>query len=118
MLVNRLHPGFAVSGQIGVRDVAEIAAAGFAMLVNNRPDGESADQPRSAEIEAEAVRLGLLYLHIPIEPGQLLAPAAMRLAAVMRNSPGPILAFCRTGARSTNLWKAAQQIGTANPSKV
>lgn len=110
MQVTRLDAAFAVSGQISVRDVAEIAAAGFKTLVNNRPDGEARGQPHSAEIEAEARRFGLRYCYIPIQPNHAAEAEAKRLAAVMREATGPIYAYCRTGARSTSLWKSARQI--------
>jgi uncharacterized protein (TIGR01244 family) len=115
MQITQLSPAFSVSGQIGVTDIADIAAAGFSALVNNRPDGEAIGQPLSTEVEAEAVRLGLRYYFIPVEPGQLTDENARRLAEVMQQSRGPILAFCRSGARSTNLWKAAQRLTSQNP---
>jgi uncharacterized protein (TIGR01244 family) len=117
MQITRLDPDFAVGGQIAVHDVAEIAAGGFATLVNNRPDGEARDQPRSAEIEAEAMRLGLVYCHIPVQPGQEQEANARRLAAVMRGATGPVFAFCRTGARSTALWKIAKRIDPTAPAR-
>lgn len=116
MQITRLSPRFSVSGQIAVGDVAEIAAAGFSALVNNRPDGEAADQPSSSEIEAEALRLGLEYYYIPVQPGQMTEEDAGRLADAMRRARGSIFAFCRSGARSTNLWKTAQQLASSNPS--
>ena len=52
MRIVNLSDSVAVSEQISVEDVAAIAAAGFQVLINNRPDGEESGQPDSAEIEA------------------------------------------------------------------
>ena len=56
----------AVSGQLRPGDMTEIAAAGFVAVVNNRPDGESPDQPDSATIERAAHEAGLSYHYIPL----------------------------------------------------
>lgn len=110
MQITRLDARYAVSPQIFPADVPEIAAAGFTGLINNRPDGEAPDQPAAAEIEAAAKAHGLAYWHIPVTPAGLSEADARRLAEVLRGIGGPVLAFCRSGARSTNIWKAAQQI--------
>lgn len=103
-----LSPRLAVSGQIRPEDVARIAADGFAMVVNNRPDGEEAGQPSSAELEAEARRHGIDYRYIPVVPGQPLTQEARAFAQAVEESPGPVLAFCRSGNRSASLWKMSQ----------
>ncbi len=100
---------FSTSPQISVHDVQEIAALGFKTLVNNRPDGEGgADQPTSAEIEAAALALGLNYVHLPVISGQITEPQARRFAELLVTSPKPVLAFCRSGARSQNLYRMAR----------
>ena len=80
------------------------------MVVNNRPDGEEPGQPASAEMRAAAGRLGLGYRYIPVAPGSLTEQDAAAFASALREAGGPILAFCRTGARSTKLWQAAQDL--------
>jgi len=110
MKFTTLDPQFAVSPQIQVSDIGEIAALGFTGIINNRPDGEEIGQPTSSELEAEANRNGLWFLHIPVMPGVLTDEDVHRLNTALRNSEGLILAFCRSGTRSTNLWKAAQRI--------
>src|SRR5690606_24657026 len=35
-----LSPGYSVAPQIALEDIAEAKAAGFAVIINNRPDGE------------------------------------------------------------------------------
>lgn len=96
----------AVAGQIGAGDMAELAAEGFTAVVNNRPDGEEAGQPASAALAEAAAAAGLAYHHIPIAGGFAAADvAAMR--AVLEED-GRLLAFCRSGTRSTFLWAIAE----------
>ena len=104
MQIRHLTAEVSVSPQIQVADLAAIAAAGFRSLVNNRPDGEAEDQPRSADLADAAARHGLAYRYIPVTPGQFDAVAIRAMAQALESLPGPTLAFCRTGTRSTTLW--------------
>jgi sulfide:quinone oxidoreductase len=111
-----LADGISVAAQIRPEDLGTLAAS-FRTIVNNRPDDEETGQPRSAEIEAEARRVGLQYAFIPIAPGQLNEQAIIGFSEVLSNAPTPILAFCRTGTRSTNLW-ALTQAGVRDPDEI
>jgi uncharacterized protein (TIGR01244 family) len=97
-----------VDGQIGPDDVATLKAMGVTLIVNNRPDGEDANQPTSDEIEAAATEHGLDYRHVPIARG--LGPSdieAMR-EAMHSVGEGKLFAFCRSGNRSTLAWAVAK----------
>ncbi len=59
MNIKELTPEISVSPQISPDDVAQLADQGFKSIVSNRPDGESADQPDFAAIEAAAKAHGL-----------------------------------------------------------
>lgn len=109
MEVTRLDARLSVSPQIQPGELEEIRRQGFRMVINNRPDGEEEGQPTSAELRAAANRLGLGYRHIPVAPGGLSAQEASAFSAALREAGGPVLAFCRTGTRSTKLWQAAQE---------
>lgn len=100
----------AVAGQVQPDDVGAIAAAGFVGIINNRPDDEAPDQPSALELEAAARRQGLTYWHVPVAPGAMTEGDARAFAAALDEAGGPVLAFCRTGNRSTALWKAAQAL--------
>ena len=110
MNVTRLDEKIAVAPQPRVEDLADIAAAGFRGIINNRPDKEEPGQPSSAEIAAEARRVGLSYWHIPIRPGEATADDARKFAEATRNADGPVLAYCRSGSRARQLWQLAQQL--------
>lgn len=104
--IRRLNDRFAAAPQITPEDVAGIKAAGFGFIVNNRPDGEAADQPAGDAIEAAALEAGLGYCAIPIDQSGFTVEQVAALSALMV-SPRPILAYCRSGTRSTNLWALA-----------
>jgi uncharacterized protein (TIGR01244 family) len=97
-----------VDGQIGPDDVQELKELGVTLIVNNRPDGEDANQPTSDSIEAAARNAGLDYRHVPIARG--LGPSdieAMR-EAMHSVGDGKLFAFCRSGNRSTLAWAVAR----------
>ena len=94
-------------GQVQVEEIAELAAQGCRMLINNRPDGEAPGQPLSDELQAEAQRHGIGYRHIPVVPGQASEADARAFAEAVRQSDGPVVAFCRTGGRAAALQKMA-----------
>jgi sulfide:quinone oxidoreductase len=110
MEIRRLSFGFAVSPQLQRCDPAEAAARGFHAIVCNRPDGEAADQPGSAEIAAESERAGLVFAYMPVTPGQLTDSKALQLASFLKDHTGPVLGYCRTGARSEMLWQRASEL--------
>lgn len=99
-----------VAGQLTPAAMAEAAAAGFRSVVNNRPDHEHGPgQATSAEIEAAARAAGLEYRHLPVDGGWQSPEQIAAFAALLAELPRPLLAFCRSGARSTRLYMAARQ---------
>ncbi|MES2120664.1 MAG: TIGR01244 family sulfur transferase [Pseudomonadota bacterium] len=108
MDLTSLSPQVSVTPQLLPQEVAQLAKAGFKGIINNRPDDEAPNQPRSSEIEAEARRHGLVYRHIPIIPGKATEADVKAFAAAVRDAGGPVVAFCRTGNRSTQLFTAAK----------
>jgi sulfide:quinone oxidoreductase len=101
-----LAPQLAVAGQVRVEDMAGIATR-YAMLINNRPDGEEPGQPLSAELEAAARKLGLAYWYIPVS-GEIADSDVAAFAKALSGGRRPALAFCRTGNRSATLWALSQ----------
>jgi len=108
--LQQVAPDFCVSPQLDPAAMAEAAAAGFKSVVNNRPDMEGGpDQPLSADVEAAARAAGLEYRHLPVN-GAYQSPEEVEAMRVLLDSlPKPILAFCRSGARSTRLFMLATQ---------
>jgi sulfide:quinone oxidoreductase len=104
MKAARLTSTLSVAHQLTERDLEEAAAAGFKTIINNRPDGEALDQPRSEDLSAAARQLGLTYLHLPVVSNQLSKDKILAFKAALSRAEQPVLAFCRTGTRSTSLW--------------
>ena len=96
-----------VAGQIAPEDVAELAACGVTAIVNNRPDGEEAGQPASAEIAAAAEAAGISYAHIPIE-AEFSDEKVAAMGAALAGAKGNVVIFCRSGTRSAYLWALAR----------
>ncbi len=99
----KLTENVLVSPQLALEDVAAAAAAGVALIVNNRPDGEEPDAPQGDEIEAAAAAAGLNYVAIPVGHAGFSEPQVDAMIAALEQAEGPILAYCRSGTRSTFL---------------
>lgn len=99
-----------VAGQISKEDIADLAKAGFATIVNNRPDNEETGQLASADAEAEAKKQGLDYRYLPVTTGAITRAQVMDFHKAMLRSPKPILAHCRSGTRCFLLWSASRAL--------
>lgn len=103
-----LTPEFSVAPQLQPADMALAARAGFRSVINNRPDGEGGpDQPLQADIAAAAQAAGLQYAYLPVQGAYQSPDEIAAFAQLVQSLPRPILAFCRSGARSTKLYVAA-----------
>lgn len=98
----------AVAGQLKPDDMAEIAAAGYVAVVNNRPDGEAMfGQPRTADLRKAAEAAGLVFLDLPFSGPRASVDQVRGLADLLAARPGRVVAFCKSGMRSALLWGAA-----------
>jgi uncharacterized protein (TIGR01244 family) len=104
-----IAPGFAVAAQLSINQMADAAALGFMTVVNNRPDGEGgAEQPLSQAFAVAAQANGLHYVYLPVVSGAITPEQALALRAALQTAPEPVLAFCRSGTRSAQLYALAQ----------
>jgi sulfide:quinone oxidoreductase len=99
-----LAPGISVAGGLGRADIEALAASGVRTIINNRPDGEDAGQLPAEEARHVAAAHGVAYHHIPITAASLSRADVDTFAAVLATAPGPIVAHCRSGTRSSLLW--------------
>jgi uncharacterized protein (TIGR01244 family) len=106
--IRQIAPDVCVAPQLTPAAMAEAAAAGFKSVINNRPDFEHGpDQPTSAQMQAAAVAAGLEYRFLPVDGGWQSPEEIAAMAQLLAELPRPILAFCRSGARSTRLYTLA-----------
>ncbi len=107
-MIRQLDDKTLVSGQIQPHEVGDLKGMGVTMIVNNRPDGEDPGQPAAAEIEAAAEAAGIDYRFLPITRG--IGPADVEcMQEAIRAADGKVLAFCRSGTRSTMAWALARR---------
>ena len=104
----KLDDSIYVAGQIAPEDVAAAKAQGIKAIINNRPECEQPGQPTSAAIEAAAEAAGLGYAAIPVDHSGFRQDQVRAMAAALEAADGPVLAFCRSGTRSTWLWALAR----------
>jgi len=113
MEIKVITPEFSAATQVAPSDMEALVQAGYASLINNRPDGEMWGQPRADQVQAAAQAAGLTYTFIPVRGGVSLDQVdAMR--AALAQATGPVLAFCRSGTRSTMLWALARATETSS----
>ena len=108
MDIKALTAELSVAPQIAAADLRAIAEAGFRSVICNRPDGEGADQPGYNELERAAKEQGLAMRYLPAESGKVSDAQGQAFGALMAELPKPVLAFCRTGMRSTTMWALSQ----------
>jgi len=117
MDIRKINDAVSVAPQIGTDELQAVAQLGFRTVINNRPDGESFDQPPAAAVEAAALAAGLAYHHQPVTSGGLTVDDVLHFRKLLEVSEAPVLAFCRSGTRSANLWALAQA-GSCDPDEV
>jgi uncharacterized protein (TIGR01244 family) len=99
---------FLASPQIAMSDLPEAIRLGVTLVINNRPEGESEDQTPGADMEAAVRAAGMDYVAIPVTHAGFSAPQVEAMAAALEGARGPVLAYCRSGTRSTLLWALAR----------
>ncbi len=114
-MIRQINESISVAPQIAVDQVADIAAAGFKTIVNNRPDDEDAGQPSGDAIRTAAEAAGLKYVAIPVTHSGFSHPQIDAMTQALTDADGPVLAYCRSGTRSCNLWALAAAKAGRNP---
>jgi uncharacterized protein (TIGR01244 family) len=110
----RLTDTLFVAPQIDLAAVSEAAAQGITLIINNRPEDESPDQVSGPEIEVAARAAGMDYVAIPVTHTGFSQPQVDAMAQALDGTEGSVLAYCRSGTRSTLLWALAESKGGAD----
>lgn len=97
-----------VAGQLSPDDFAEAVRIGIRSVINNRPDEEMGSQPMESTLRTAAEAAGLFYAYLPVPCEGFDAKAVAHMRALVGELPRPLLAFCRSGARSAKLYEAAR----------
>ncbi|MDQ2066766.1 TIGR01244 family sulfur transferase [Xinfangfangia sp. CPCC 101601] len=107
MDIRQLTEDYAVSPQIQPEDLAELKAAGFTTVIDNRPDAEIPDALQTAAMRAAAEALGLRFVANPVIGGALTMANVEAQEAAIAASAGPVFAYCASGNRSSVVWALA-----------
>ncbi|MFQ3665823.1 MAG: TIGR01244 family sulfur transferase [Sphingomonadaceae bacterium] len=116
--IRPLSEAFAAAPQILPEDMAELAAAGFRHVVNNRPDSEVPAELQGEAMAAAAKAAGLGYTAIPVDHSGLSPAQVDQLRAVLAGAGGKVLGYCRSGTRSTMLWALAEAARGTSPDTI
>jgi uncharacterized protein (TIGR01244 family) len=114
----KLSEGVLASPQIEAGQLAEAKALGVVLVVNNRPDGEEAGQPSGEEIARAAQQAGVDYVAIPIDRSGYSMAQVEAMSDALEKAQGKVLAYCRTGTRSTFLWALASASAGRDPDEL
>ena len=108
MTFRQITEDYFVAPQIRVEDIARIREAGFRSVISNRPDDEGGTVPHDA-IAAAATAAGLEFRYIPVISGWMTQENVDQQARALSELPKPVLAYCRSGTRCTNLYMLVRQ---------
>lgn len=107
MDIRPLTQAYAVSPQIDPADMAAIKAAGYVMVIDNRPDGEIPPSHHTAAMKQAAAEAGLQFVANPVIGGMLTMDNVTAQAEALSKATGPVLAYCASGNRSSIVWALA-----------
>lgn len=118
MEIRKVDDSFAVVPQMQPDELTALAAEGFTAVICNRPDGEEPGQPALDDMRRAAQDAGLAFHHIPVAGGLFPPAAVAAFAAIRRGTPGKVLGYCRTGARSITLDALANICGLSAEERI
>lgn len=107
-MIRKIDDKISVAPQISPEQVPALAEAGFKAIINNRPDGEEFGQPDGAALRQAAEAAGMTYAAIPVTHAGFSAVQVEAMVDALEQAEGPVLAYCRSGTRSCNLWALAE----------
>ncbi|SNX73363.1 uncharacterized protein (TIGR01244 family) [Cereibacter ovatus] len=107
MDIRPLTDRYAVSPQIAPEDLPAIRAAGFATVIDNRPDAEIPHDLQETAMRRAAEAAGLTFVSNPVIGGAITMANVDAQRAAIDAATGPVLAYCASGNRSSIVWALA-----------
>lgn len=108
MEIKSLDERLSVTAQPQLEELEQLAVQGFCTILSNRPRGESEDQPDPDALKSKAESLGMVWHQVPVKPGEYSQDDIEAFEHILSNSRKPIIGFCRSGKRVTDLWALSQ----------
>ena len=113
--ITRHHVFLSTAPQASPEDMLLVAKQGFASVMNNRPDFEhDADQPTAQSVADAAHVAGMDFYDLPFSASRVTPELLVQFAQVVGQAKKPILLYCRSGARSTAIYRMAVEAGYLN----
>lgn len=113
--ITRHHVFLSTAPQASPEDMVLVAKQGFASVMNNRPDFEhDADQPTAQSVADAAHVAGMDFYNLPFSASRVTPELLVQFAQVVGQAKKPILLYCRSGARSTAIYRMAVEAGYLN----
>ena len=100
----KVTPRYAVAPQIEPGDADAVRAAGFTDVICNRPDEEVPPDLAADALERALTAAGVRFHRNPVRSGGMTEAEVARQAEILGAAEGPVLAYCRSGTRSTICW--------------
>jgi TIGR01244 family protein len=97
-----------VSAQISISEIQEISAQGVKTIIVNRPDHEDPGQPSVQDVKDACQGYDIQVHHLPFVSGGLSPEIVEIFADICQQHEGALLAYCRSGTRSTHAWAFAR----------
>ena len=114
--ITRHHVFLSTAPQASPEDMVLVAKQGFASVMNNRPDFEhDADQPTAQSVADAAHAVGMEFYDLPFSASRVTPELLVQFAQLVGQAEKPILVYCRSGARSTGIFRMALEAGYLNP---
>lgn len=98
-----------VTGQIEQSDLPLFGRVGFAGVICNRHSHEGGPEQRPHRDATGRAGPGAEFAYLPVLTTGATPEQAQQLRQLLSELPKPVLAYCRTGNRSSKLFEAATQ---------
>ena len=108
MIIRQLTPGLSVADQLIMDDLEAVKEAGFKAVICNRPDEEGEPHAEADSMAQKANALGLEFRYLPVNGANITDTDVAQHAALLSEVPGPVLTYCRSGARCAKLWALSE----------
>ena len=116
MALEKLADYLYVSKQLNERLAKQAAQYEIKTVICNRPDGEEPGQPDFETVRGWLQAAGIEnVVYLPVTMDSINDQLLEEFRETVAKSPAPILAYCRSGTRSSFLWAMGQAAQGADP---
>ena len=110
MDITQLSTKYSSTGQITLNDLKIIKELGFKTIICFRPQTEDTEnQINQEDLKNEALKHNLVFLNIPVIPGNITPENVATFTQEMSSQQTPILGYCKSGGRAKGIYVAYEQ---------